>query len=177
MDQPIIKPMDAEMPEYYRYYVGLVPENDLVEGLKLTSKRWEALLTSISMDQFHFRYAEGKWSLAEVLMHLMDTERIFAYRAFRFSRNDGTVLPGFDENYFIAQAKGEMDQATPDRWLQRHRNLRNVSIDLFEGISVAGLDFLGNSNGLTVTPRALGFMIVGHDIHHLNVIQDRYLSR
>ncbi len=176
MDQPIIKPMDAEMPEYYRYYVGLVPENDLVEGLKLTSKRWEALLTSISMDQFHFRYAEGKWSLAEVLMHLMDTERIFAYRAFRFSRKDGTVLPGFDENYFIAQAKGEMDQATPDRWLQRHRNLRNVSIDLFEGISVAGLDFLGNSNGLTVTPRALGFMIVGHDIHHLNVIQDRYLS-
>jgi hypothetical protein len=175
MDQPIIKPIDAEMPEYYRYYVGLVSENNLIEGMKASSILWEDVLKSVTMEQFHGRYADGKWTMAEVLMHMMDTERIFAYRAFRFSRNDETVLPGFDENHFIAHTHGEMDQATPDRWLKRHRNLRAVTLDLYEGMSLAGLDFLGSANGLSVSARALGFMIVGHDLHHLKVIRERYL--
>jgi len=175
MDQPIIKPIDAEMPEYYRYYVGLVAENNLLDGLKASSMLWDELLQSVSMEQFHFRYADGKWSMAEVLMHMMDTERIFAYRAFRCSRMDATVLPGFDENHFIAHANGEMNLATPQRWSKMHRNLRAVTIDLFEGMPLAGLDFFGNANGLSVSARALGFMIVGHDLHHLKVIRERYL--
>lgn len=176
MDQPITKPSDAEMPEYYRYYVGLVPENNLLSGLRSTSNVWERLLSECTLEQFHGRYAEGKWTMAEVLMHLMDTERIFTYRAFRFSRMDATVLPGFDENHFISRFEVEMEQATPQRWYHLHRNLRAVTLDLFEGLTENQLQFCGNANGLPVTPRALGFMIAGHDLHHFHVIRERYLG-
>jgi uncharacterized damage-inducible protein DinB len=174
MDQPITKPSDAEMPEYYRYYVGLVPENDLLKGLKATSTAWEKLLSEVSMEQFQGRYAEGKWTLAEVLMHLMDTERIFAYRAFRFSRKDETVLPGFNENHYIQNLSVQPSNANPKQWLKWHRNLRAGTLDLFESLTLEQLDFQGNANGLKTTPRALGFMNSGHDLHHLKVIQERY---
>lgn len=176
MDQPITKPSDAEMPEYYRYYVGLVPENDLLLGLKATSDAWKKVLSNVSMEQFHGRYALGKWTMAEVLMHLMDTERVFAYRAFRFSRMDESVLPGFDENHFISHFSMDLEKVTPDRWLKNHQNLRASTLDLFEGMNFESLKFEGNANGLKVTPRALGFMIAGHDLHHLQVIHERYLK-
>jgi hypothetical protein len=161
-------------PSYYHYYFDLVESNDLLAELQANATTVESYIRSIAPERWNFAYAEGKWSVAEVLRHTIDTERIFAYRALRFSRLDPTPLPGFNENTYIESLKD--NHVTPDQLLREFLSVRQATVTLFESMNHAMLRFPGNANGQSVTAEMLGFMIVGHTKHHLNVLRDRYPS-
>jgi hypothetical protein len=125
------------------------------------------------MDKFDYRYAEGKWTIKEIIQHIIDTERIFAYRALRISRNDQTPLPGFDENDFAnntaAQTRGLQDLLTEFSAV-RHSNLL-----LFKSFSDEQLLQVGIASEHSISVRAIGFILIGHQKYHQKVFEERYL--
>jgi hypothetical protein len=130
-------------------------------------------MESIQENRFDFAYAEGKWTASQVFRHIIETERIFAYRALRFSRFDETPLSGFNENDFIEKLSST---AFPkQKLIQEFKTVRDSTISLFETMTPEMLSFMGNANGLSVSAEMLGFMIVGHTVHHMDVIENRYL--
>lgn len=161
------------VPRFYKNYVKLVEEPDILQALRISGDRMTQVLASVTEAQQDFRYAEGKWSIRELLCHLIDAERIFAYRALRFARNDRTPLPGWDENDYapLANAGGRsLAQITSE--MQR---LRHSTIDLFEGFTAEMLERKGVANNAEISVAALGFVIAGHETHHMNILAERYL--
>ena len=140
----------------------MVESNDLLQELKEGAVRISDFIGAIPEEKWHSRYAPEKWTVAEVVRHIIETERIFAYRALRFSRFDETQLPGFNENDFIAH-------------LADVQAVRAATISLYESMNDRMRSFMGNANGLSVSAEMLGFMIVGHTEHHARVIDERYL--
>lgn len=169
------KPDILTIPPFYREYVEAVEDQDLIPALINSGNQTVDLMKSITEAQGDFRYAEGKWSIKEVLAHIIDAERIFAYRALRFARNDKTELPGFDENTYAAQS----DAATRKLYkiLEEFNNLRTSTIDLFQSFDEEMLQRSGQANGQEMTVHAIGFVIVGHETHHRGVIQERYFVK
>lgn len=159
-------------PAYYHYYFDLVETNDLLKELAGNAAEVEAYLRAVPEERWNHAYAEGKWTVAQVMRHVIETERIFAYRAMRFSRYDATALPGFDENDYIANLSHV--QFTKDQTLREFQTVREASKSLFETMTEQMLKFTGNANGLPVTAEMIGFMIVGHTRHHLNILRERY---
>ena len=166
------KSLYSSAPAYFHYYYDLVETNDLLSELRKNGAEVEALLKEVSDEKLYFAYAEGKWTVAEVMRHNIDTERIFAYRALRFSRFDATPLPGFDENTYIEGLKEV--KFSRESLLKEAQAVRQATLCLYETMNAAMLQFKGNANGQPVTAEMLGFMIVGHTKHHLNVIRERY---
>jgi hypothetical protein len=117
-------------------------------------------------------YAEGKWTVKDILQHVTDNERIMSYRALRFSRNDKTQLPGYDEAVLAANTVAA--HHTVDDLLDELRELRRSTITLFKNMDKTMLTRIGNANQTEISPLALGFVILGHPVHHMNVIRDRY---
>lgn len=169
----ITKPDITTVPDYFVYYTGLVKENDLVQALSHCREHTLDLFSSVPVEKENYAYAPGKWTVKQLLSHLIDTERIFAYRALRFSRMDSTELPGYDENLFAANSNTE--NLMLERLLEEYRAVRKSTLSLFEAMNDEMLDFKGTANGMQCTARALGYMIVGHEIHHCKVLKERYL--
>ena len=167
------RPLENEYAPYYHTYIGKVPQNDLPEALKDSHQKVLAFLQHIPAEKHHYRYAEGKWSIAEVLGHILDCERVFAYRALSFARNDKTPLPGFDEDAYGAENKAYKRKMS--LLLEEYKCLRQSNILLFEGFSEEELQRMGTANGQGISVRALGFIISGHELHHMQVIKERYL--
>jgi hypothetical protein len=167
------KPVVAHTPEYYRRYINLVPEEDLITALAEGMKATITLVRSLPGEKADFRYAAGKWSAKEVLGHINDTERIFAYRALRFSRKDATALPPFDENLYAPNAN--TDHCSLHELSDEYRAIRNASIALFAHMNDEMLDLPGKASGYDLTPRSIGWMIAGHNIHHCNILREHYL--
>jgi len=167
------KSLYADAPAYYTYYFDLVETNDLLHELKQGGVRIHDFIASISEEKWHHRYEPGKWTTAEVVRHIIETERIFAYRALRFSRMDNTPLPGFDENEFIAHLADV--QFSKQQTLREFQSVRAATLSLYESMNDRMRSFMGNANGLSVSAEMLGFMIVGHTEHHVGVIEERYL--
>ena len=163
----------ATSPAYYTYYFNLVESNNLLHELKESEARISDLIGSIPEEKWHSRYAPEKWTVAEVVRHIIETERIFAYRALRFSRFDETQLPGFNENDFIAHLADV--QFSKQQILREFQAVRAATISLYESMNDRMRSFMGNANGLSVSAEMLGFMIVGHTEHHVNIINERYL--
>ena len=162
-----------EIPAYFQYYTGLVAENDLLEALKNSLKKNMEFYRSIPTNKENWAYAEGKWTIKQVLSHIIDTERIFAYRALRFSRMDSTELAGYDENWYADHVNHqEMPLA---QFIEEYESVRKATLSLYQNMTDEMLDFKGRSNKMETTPRALGFMIVGHNAHHNQVIKTTYL--
>jgi len=162
------------VPSFYKNYVKQIDETDLLQALRISGHRCLELIHAIPEGKEDHRYAEGKWSIREMLCHMIDAERIFTYRALRFARNDKTPLAGFEENDYApeANAAGRSIQ----KIAAEMAHLRSATIDLFEGFSPEMLTRKGSANKNELSVVALGFIIAGHETHHCNILKERYLS-
>jgi hypothetical protein len=162
------------IPPFYKNYVKQIDEPDMLQALRISGHRMLELVHSIPDNQADFAYAPGKWTVRELLCHIMDAERIFCYRALRFARNDKTPLSGFEENDYAPQANAS------GRSLQKiaseMSHLRASTIDLFESLTPEMLTRKGTANKNELTVVAIGFIISGHETHHRKILQERYLA-
>ena len=170
---PLGRPSPDEYAPFYAGYVKAVPEGELLVLLRDQLSETEALLREFTGARADHRYAPGKWSVKEVVGHMADTERIFAYRALRFARGDRTPLPGFDENDFVHGANFT-SRALPEI-AGELRSVRMASITLIAGLSEEALMRRGPANNAEVSVRALAWIIAGHERHHARLIRERYL--
>ena len=162
-----------EYAPYFEQYIQLVSKDEktIKENLVASQKEFDDLLRNLPVEKHNFSYAEGKWTLKEVIQHIIDTERIFSYRALCFSRNDKTSLPGFDQDVFV-----ENDNANDRNYydlLNEMEVLRKSSIQLFKSFSDEALLRVGVASNNKMSVRALGYLFSGHQIHHLNIIKER----
>lgn len=153
-------------------YINAVDGDDAWAALTSQMRAVERLFASMSEDRALFRYAPGKWSVKEVLGHLCDTERVYAYRALRFARNDATPLEGFDENRYVPA--GRFDARPVAEILEEWRAVRSATLALFRGLEPDAMLRQGVANGSAVSVRALAWLAVGHAQHHLGVLRKRY---
>ena len=166
---------DADYSEFYQTYTKKVPQDiDVLdymdEDLRSSTTNF---IKSLSADQLKYRYNSGKWSLSEVLGHIIDCERIFAYRSLSFVRKDKMPLPGFEENdYAIASNYNDMDS---EAILRLYQSNRSSSIALFRSYSEEMWDRVGVANGEEMIALAIPYINAGHEIHHISVIKERYL--
>lgn len=130
-------------------------------------------MKSISTNKLQFAYDDGKWSVAEVLVHLIDTERVFQYRALRFARNDATSLPGFDQDAYVPHSKA--NKRNLDSILKEYLAVRKATISLFESFDDEMMCRGGMASNSFMSVRALGFLICGHERHHKQILESRYL--
>jgi hypothetical protein len=166
------RPEPNEYPPYYKSYVELV-KKDVMKELKDQILDIQVVISQIPEDKEDFAYADGKWTIKQVIGHIIDTERILGYRAMRFARKDKTVLPGFDENAFVANSN--FHKRTLYDLGHEFAIVREANLAMFRTFEDEELDQFGNANGIDVSVRAVIFMIAGHAIHHLNVLKTRYL--
>lgn len=169
----ILKPEAKEFPESYRYYVELVKETNGLVAMEEQLMHLRRLMAGISVDQESFSYAAGKWSVKEVLGHVCDTERIFAFRALSIARGEGNQLPGFDENNYVA--KGKFNRRTLNDLMHEFSLVRESNIALFRSFDPEMLSRRGMANNYLVSVRAILFMLLGHELHHQEVLKSRYL--
>ena len=162
------------IPAFYKGYVKLVSHPDVLQALRISGYRTMEIIHSIPESKSDFRYAEGKWSVREVLCHMMDAERIFGYRALRFARNDRTELPGFDEKEYALQLNATGRSLTQIGDEMQH--LRTSTVDLFESFTEEMLKRKGSANKSELSVLALGIIIAGHETHHCKIIRERYLN-
>jgi uncharacterized damage-inducible protein DinB len=173
MSHTIRRPEEKESPAFFKGYIAKVPEADFQQLLPHSGDTLLQFLKILPAEKWDYRYAPGKWSIKELVVHMIDTERIMAYRALRISRGDKTLLPGFDENEFVPFSKAT--DRNPSSILAEYEAVRNASIHLFSNFDDSQLDQVGNVSGNAFTPRALGFVIIGHERHHMEVLKERYL--
>lgn len=167
------RPDLSRVPVFYHNYINQVPEDDLTTGFKNGTAAFIKLIESIPDAKHDHKYAEGKWTIREVLQHIIDAERVFDYRALRFARKDPTPLPGFDENLFAKTAKA--DKRNWDDLVNEFKSLRQSSEYLFGSFDKEQLEASGISNNHSVYVLAWGYIVIGHCIHHMRIIQERYL--
>lgn len=172
----ISRPVAGEFPEYFENYYKHVPAEGNVYDL-LVKANFDTidLITSVDWETLDFRYAEGKWNIPEIIQHVMDSERIFAYRALCIARNDQTSLPGFDENAYAANSfsanRNIMDIA------REFSLLRASTIELLKSFPESAHTTTGTANGKPISVRALAYVILGHELHHVKIIEERYLPK
>jgi uncharacterized damage-inducible protein DinB len=171
----IARPTEGTFPTYMGNYIKLVKGESIFEELYSEHIETMELLTSVDEDTLQYRYAEGKWNLREIAQHVMDSERIFCYRALRFSRNDQTPLPGFDENTYAANSFASRRDIND--MVREMSVVRAATVELFKSFTDEMLDKKGTANGKEISVRALLYAIVGHEMHHRNIIEDRYLPK
>lgn len=167
------RPESSEYNEYYSGYVALVTEDDVLEALEKQIDEIKQLLKSIPEEKGCHTYQEGKWTIKQVIGHLIDAERAFSYRALRFSKGDATVLPGYDQDLFVE--KGGFNERSLHGLRKELTSLRKANVILFKNLPEGADMNKGNANGKDVSVRALAYMMVGHIRHHLNIIRERYL--
>jgi hypothetical protein len=170
------RPLAGEFAEYARPDIDFVAGEDAVEILAAQEQSTLALLAPLDEDRIAgLTYAPGKWTLKEVVGHLADDERIFAYRALCIARADDRPLPGFDENVYVEAAGFE--QRTLEDLLGEYRSVRQASIALFSGLTPEAWIRKGNVNGYEASARGLAFHIAGHELRHLRSLKEKYLPR
>jgi hypothetical protein len=168
------RPLSDEHAPYYSSYIDKVPPGELVDLLATQIGVATALLAPISEEKAATSYAPNKWTIKEVVGHLADTERVFAYRAMTFARADTAALPGFDENAWITPGRFN-ERPFPDL-VEEWRAARRASVALLSGLPADAPARRGTANGRTLSVRAAAYIIYGHVAHHLGVLQERYLA-
>ncbi|MCU7552171.1 DinB family protein [Chitinophagaceae bacterium LB-8] len=162
-----------KVPASYHTYVQLVTEDNLQTAFKNYSQEIISLLKGIPAEKWDYRYAEGKWSIKELIQHVIDAERIFCYRALTFARKDEKVLPGFDENHYAEVSKA--DRRTPQDLIEELEAVQNSSARLFASFDEEQLQAEGSANNKNIYVEGIGFVIIGHCRHHKKVLLERYL--
>lgn len=168
------QPHKGEYSAYYATYIQLVKENNLLDALKNGLEHSVDFLDSLPADVWSYRYAPGKWTVKDILGHLIDAERIFMYRALTFARADRQLLPGFDENSYVQQAYADL-RAVNDL-MEEYILVRKSSVMMLKGLPPENLLMMGTANAQPVSVRAIAYIVAGHEMHHLRVIKERYLQ-
>lgn len=170
----IQKPQQGDYPEYAEMYMQLLPaDTDILNHLKNNFYSVKEFISSLPPEKLIHRYRKDKWSIKEILVHIIDDERIYAYRALRFARNEKVNLPGFDQDEYTMYA--EADARAIDNIFSEYEAVRNATIALFNGLPEDALDRMGTADNNNATARALLWHIAGHELHHINFIKANYL--
>ncbi|ANY67222.1 hypothetical protein BBD42_12660 [Paenibacillus sp. BIHB 4019] len=167
------RPSRNDFNPYYETYIEKVPEGSINDVLLEAQQATSELLASIPEERGSFKYAEGKWSMKEVIGHINDTERVMSYRLLRISRGDSTPLPGFDQDVFVAGAR--FNEYTIEELAEEYRAIRQSTLKLLDKLTDEELSRRGSASDSEVTALALAYIIAGHELHHLNVLKERYL--
>lgn len=163
-----------EIGEFYWRYINLIPEElELLDAIEKNTHEVFEFLKGIPKDKWKHRYAPDKWSILDILQHLIDTERIFQYRALCFARGENKALPGFDHDFYVMNSNA--DDRDPDDLIKEFRAVRESAIFLFRSFTEEMMSKTGNMNEMDATPRAIGFIMPGHALHHKDIIEKRYL--
>jgi uncharacterized damage-inducible protein DinB len=171
----IEKPREGEFPPYAIMYIKLVPDDGLLlNHLKESFEKIRDFILSIPVEKFIYRYAENKWTIKEILVHIIDDERIYSYRALCFARNDKTELPGFEQDDYALFSNA--NDRSVENILNEYEAVRNATITLFNGFDETALLRQGIANKNKATVRALGYHLAGHELHHINIIKEKYLK-
>lgn len=165
-------PVD-EYSKFNATYISALENVELFEDLEISLHDFIKFVQNIPMDKFDYRYAEGKWTIKEIIQHIIDTERIFAYRALRISRNDKTPLPGFEENDYANNT--DANSRSIQELLSEFSAVRHSNLLMFKSFSDEQLRRIGIASGHEVSVRAIGFLLLGHLKHHQRVFAERYL--
>ena len=158
---------------YYQTYISKLGDTDLLESMSNQLNNFPKFIASIPGDKWHYAYGEGKWTVVEALVHIIDTERIFQYRALRFARNDETHLPGFDQDRYVPNSSA--NRRTSESIIEEYEAVRRSSLTLFSSFDEQTLQRSGVASGSQMSVAALGFISVGHQRHHRDIIRERYL--
>jgi len=162
-----------EYGEFYSRYINKSKETYLFKQLDYGSRQISDLLQLINDKQALYCYAEGKWSIKEVVGHMTDTERIMAFRALSFARGDSHPLPGFDQDSYVEAAN--FNEISLEDLIKDYKSVRSSTISLFSSFSDKMLKARGMASGSEFSVRALGFVIIGHEIHHMEILKEKYL--
>ncbi len=167
------RPAKSEFLPYYERYIALVPDGDVISTLTTQMSETQALLHGLPASVATYRYAPEKWSVNEVIGHLIDSERIFAARALRFARNDPAPLPGFEQDDYVRNST--FDAYPLSELASELEIVRQSTIFLFRHIDEQAWTRRGVANNADVSVRALAYIIAGHELHHREVLRSRYL--
>lgn len=163
-----------EYNPFYSKYINMLPKDlDLIDGFEAGLKNVQDFFKFIPEDKLEYKYAEGKWTIKEVLQHIIDTERIFMYRCLRVARQDKTPLQGFEQNDYIIPSKA--NKKSLEFLLEEYRSTRQYSIVLLKSFDDEDLKCIGTASGNVMSARSAAFSAIGHEIWHMNIISERYL--
>lgn len=166
------RPLATDHPEYFGKYIALVKEDDIIQAISNQLPVIFSELNKITEETSTYSYAPGKWTLKELLQHIIDAERVFDYRALAFARKDTNPLPSFDEDSYAANSNA--NSRTWASLVSEFNHVRAASTDLFQSLTPSMLSGSGIASGKHITVLSLGYIIVGHVYHHLNVIKEKY---
>lgn len=169
-----LRPKEDEFNPYYANYINLVPDGDIEVILEEQIRETVSLLENVSEQQSEFRYAEGKWTIKEVIGHITDTERIMSYRLLSIARGETTSLPGYDDEKYVANA--QFNRFSTQELLQQFQEVRQATLALLTTIDHMAWQQKGSANESVVSVRALAYIITGHERHHRKLLQDRYMA-
>jgi uncharacterized damage-inducible protein DinB len=165
--------LDSDYPAYFGTYINHVQNDDCIVAMEEYLNDFVTFIENISIEKYNYKYQENKWTIKDIVRHIIDTERIFAYRALRFARFDRTPIPGFEENDYATNVNTSTIEMAD--LLQEFIMVRKSTIKLFESFTEEMLAAKGVASGKEISVLAIGFIISGHAIHHQNVIRERYL--
>lgn len=168
------RPRSNEYPSYYNRYINLIDGDDILAILETQKQEMSDLLNGLGEEAAAFRYAPDKWSVKEVIGHIIDIERIFAYRALRFARNDKTPLPEFDQDDYINNAN--FDARTLIDIADEYQVVRESTLSMFYSFKDEYYARQGTASGVKFTVRAVPFIIAGHEVHHQQILREQYLN-
>lgn len=158
---------------FVQRYIDLVKADPVIDALKKNKRTWLELMTSMPVDKIEYAYAPGKWTVKEMLQHVIDSERVFSFRAVWFARTPGSSLPGFEEKAWANEAV-----VAPRNWnhmIEEFTNLRQATENLFESFTEKDLAAHGMASDSPINVYAIGYQIAGHLQHHVNILEERYL--
>jgi len=164
---------DEYAPFYANYVSKAIAQGDILQTLTQLQETSYSFFKSIGEDKANYAYAEGKWTLKQLLSHMIDAERVFAYRVLCFSRGDENALPGFDENDYVERA--DLSSRTLQDLAKEFKELRGANLYLFHALNNEQLLYTGIASGTPVSVRALLYITAGHEFHHLTIIKERYI--
>lgn len=168
------RPQPAEYDPYYQKYIGLVPEDEIVPALEAQIDELKKIFAGVPEEQGTFAYDDGKWTVKEVISHLIDGERIFAYRAFRIARGDRTPIEGFEQEGYIENAHA--NRRSFAELLNEFKLLREANLLFFKNLEMGDWVRTGIANNVEISVRSLAWIMVGHIRHHTAILRERYLT-
>ena len=171
----IARPESDEYAPYYDRYISLVPGSDILGTLDVQRRQTMLLLCGREESDGDIRYAPGKWSVKEVLGHVCDTERVFAYRALRISRGDRTPMEGFEQDDYVRN--GPFAERPLPELIEDYIAVRRATLTLLRNLDEAAWVRRGTANGKEVSVRALAYTIAGHELHHRRILEEKYFAR
>lgn len=166
---------DTLAADFYQNYIKLAPDENVLKSLEQNTKNFRRLLKKIPRKKIDKAYAEGKWTIKELVQHIIDAERVFSYRAITFARKDKVSLPSFDENTWADQS-----MAAQRDWkdmVEEFKSLRNATVKMYASFDDGQLRSIGTASNKEINVLALGYILAGHVEHHINIIKERYLGK